>query len=298
MKYIIFHHDDLDGYASGYITKKSIKDESADRNIVTFVCNYEKNSQKDILNKADIRSDDIVYIVDYCFEDKYMKILFEKLGNNLIWIDHHSTAIERMKDYNINGIRDTKFSATKLCWNYFFSNVKEPIFVQLIDIFDCWKKNESELWDWNISILPFKYALEHENLDLYDNNNVWNELIKNDPNFIRKLLIDGTVIKNYVDKKYIEEAKNKSYVIEFEGCRALTINSYGSGSLPLEETFDPSIHDIMLTYSIGNNKLINVGLYTTKKDFHVGNIAKKFGGGGHPGAAGFSLPISELNKLI
>jgi len=54
----------------------------------------------------------------------------------------------------------------------------------------------------------------------------------------------------------------------------------------------------MLTYSIGNNKLINVGLYTTKKDFHVGNIAKKFGGGGHSGAAGFSLPISELNKLI
>ena len=61
MKYIIFHHDDLDGYASGYITKKSIKDENSNKNIVTFVCNYEKNSQRDVLNKADVKSDDIVF---------------------------------------------------------------------------------------------------------------------------------------------------------------------------------------------------------------------------------------------
>jgi nanoRNase/pAp phosphatase (c-di-AMP/oligoRNAs hydrolase) len=28
-------------------------------------------------------------------------------------------------------------------------------------------------------------------------------------------------------------------------------------------------------------------MYTDKEGVHVGNIAKKYGGGGHPGAAGF-----------
>jgi hypothetical protein len=39
---------------------------AADRNIVTFVQLWEKFT-KDILNKAR-RSDDIVYIVDYCLK--------------------------------------------------------------------------------------------------------------------------------------------------------------------------------------------------------------------------------------
>jgi len=35
------------------------------------------------------------------------------------------------------------------------------------------------------------------------------------------------------------------------------------------------------------NKKWRVSLYTTKKEINVGEIAKKFGGGGHTSAAGF-----------
>jgi len=33
----------------------------------------------------------------------------------------------------------------------------------------------------------------------------------------------------------------------------------------------------------------NIGMYTDKDGVHVGNIAKKYGGGGHAGAAGFQI---------
>ena len=53
--------------------------------------------------------------------------------------------------------------------------------------------------------------------------------------------------------------------------------------------------DIMITYVFDGEKY-TVSLYTTKKDVNVAVIAKKYGGGGHPQAAGFvcsgiDLPI-------
>lgn len=298
MKYKIFFHNDLDGYASGYIIKKFIKKNYGNPEIELIECNYSSNFQNDIINKTKIDKNDTIFIVDYSFDTETMKNIHTIVKNNLIWIDHHITAIQKMSDMNdtINGIRSIKNSGVYLSYQYCFGEEKTPLWVKLIDIFDCWKKNDQ--FDWDTIIIPFKYALESSNINFADDNNVWNDLDNEKMDFVKNLIMDGNVIKNFLDKKYIAEAKNKSYTIEFEGCRALTINNYGSGSLSLESTFDPTIHDIMLTYSINKDKTINVGLYTMKDEFHVGNIAKKYGGGGHSGAAGFSISLDEIGILF
>jgi len=297
LKYVIFHHDDLDGLCSGAIIKNYLiktHGEAIESNLFTFVCDYDRNAQMKNIEEANIEEDSVVYVVDFCFDDDLMEMLIHKVHhNNFIWIDHHSTAIKRMKEFKFEGVQDTRYSATMLAWIYANGETNIPLVVQYIDTFDCWKKDNDN--KWNNVIMPFKYALESKCIDLNDDDNIWNTLFKNDLEDIKKLILEGTIIKGYMEQRFIEDAKQKAYTIPFEGVRALCINSYGYGSLVLEAMFDPEEHDIMLTFAISKNRKVNVGLYTPKKDIHVGKLAQKYGGGGHPGAAGFMLDVSQID---
>lgn len=301
MKYIIFHHDDLDGLCSGAIIKNYLikaYGEEIESKLATFECNYDRDHQLKVIEEANINEEDVVYIVDFCFDDDLMEMFIYKLHeDNFVWIDHHSTAIQRMKNYKLNGVQDTRYSATMLCWVYANGDAQIPRVVKYIDTFDCWK-NQDQI-HWNNLIIPFKYALESKVIDLNDANNIWNDLLeKDDAEVLVKLAMEGTIIKQYVEWKHLEDAKRNAYVCQFEGYRALCINKIGSGSLSLDATFDPTEHDIMLTYAINAKGKVSVGLYTPKKDIHVGKIAQKYGGGGHPGASGFSIDVKDLVMFL
>lgn len=301
-KYIIFHHDDMDGFASAAIIKNYIIKTQGDKiesKINTYECNYEIQKQKNIIDEASITTEDIVYIVDFCFEKDLMNYIYSMVGKNMIWIDHHVTAIQNMKDMEkqIDGIRNIEYSATMLCWLFTHGKEEIPIWIKYIDTFDCWKNNDKDMWE-NI-IIPFKYGMESQVIDLDDSNNIWDLFFNEDPNpIVESFVVKGKIIKDYIVKKNTENAKKNSYVINFEGKKALVINNGGQGSLSLDPIFDETEHDLMITYVIGNDKKIYAGLYTPKKDVHVGNIAKKFGGGGHAGAAGFDVDVNQIQMFL
>ena len=76
------------------------------------------------------------------------------------------------------------------------------------------------------------------------------------------------------------------YEVEFEGLRAIVINSNLFSSTVFDGFYDESKHDIMINW-LYNGKKYKYSLYTTKPEIHVGEIAVKYMGGGHKGAAGF-----------
>ena len=134
-----------------------------------------------------------------------------------------------------------------------------------------------------------------------DIDNVWKDILQENEDNVDKLeniILRGTIIKQYMDQQNKENAEQKAYVIMFEDKRALTINDSGKGSLSLDSVYNEDEHDLMLTYSITGDGKINVGLYTQKPDVRVGNIAKKYGGGGHPGAAGFQTSVNNIQMFL
>ena len=55
-------------------------------------------------------------------------------------------------------------------------------------------------------------------------------------------------------------------------------------------------HDICCNYCFNGNK-VKVSLYSQTPGIDCGAIARNFGGGGHPGAAGFSIPKEQIRMF-
>jgi len=47
-----------------------------------------------------------------------------------------------------------------------------------------------------------------------------------------------------------------------------------------------------------NGKYYSFGLYLRKDNVHIGNIAKKYNGGGHKSASGFKLHKEQFKKRV
>ena len=99
------------------------------------------------------------------------------------------------------------------------------------------------------------------------------------------ILGDGEVIMSYQRKQDKIYAAEMAYTAEFEGFKAIAMNKTFINSAAFKSVYDPEKHDLMIAYGIIEPGKIRYSLYSDKID--VSEIAKKYGGGGHKGAAGF-----------
>lgn len=76
-----------------------------------------------------------------------------------------------------------------------------------------------------------------------------------------------------------------SFYSSLEGYRVIVCNTPCGNSLVFDSV-DSDTYDIMSVFFF-DGKQYTVSLYSTKKEIDVSEIAKKHGGGGHKGAAGF-----------
>lgn len=145
----VLTHNDLDGYAAGYI----VSDHFSSQEKTFTILNYDKEPD---LSK--IKSGDIVTITDYSLTNAQYREILKRVEDDghLIWCDHHITAIERYnEDENlaVDGIRSTKYCGAILTWCYFNDLdtddiektpydefiMKIPHWLRLVDAWDTWK---------------------------------------------------------------------------------------------------------------------------------------------------------------
>jgi oligoribonuclease NrnB/cAMP/cGMP phosphodiesterase (DHH superfamily) len=123
----IFFHNDNDGRCAGNIIVDYYGHTMEENRDDYIEINYDKEFPMDI-----IQQDETVYIVDYSIPPELMWELQKRA--NVVWIDHHATAIEKYKDYlnPIQGIRKTCASGCELTWMYFYGNKSMPDAVMFI----------------------------------------------------------------------------------------------------------------------------------------------------------------------
>jgi len=270
-----FYHNDLDGKCAAAIINKHFNE---------FDCSFIPVDYKEPFPIDTIKKNEQVIIVDFSLESTKLFDKLLKITDDVIWIDHHKTAIEKYKGYEVAGIRKNGTAGCVLTWQYFYPNLEVPKLVEML--------GHHDVWDFS------KYGKDLEKLQcgimLYDTDPEspnWDKWLEDKT--LPRLLEEGTIALKYRTNFYRDLVKEYSFRTKFEGYDAVCCNAGLNGP----QIFDSlkKEYDIMITFIFDGEKF-NVSLYTEKNNIDVSKIAKKYGGGGHKAASGFT--IKNIKKIL
>ena len=270
-KTICFHHNDADGRASGAVVRYALGEE-----VTLFEVDYDGRP----IPWGEVEKADKVIVVDFSFPRKGMERMAD--GRALVWIDHHKSAITELGEVSRNwvGLRSIDEAACVLSWKYFFPERPVPRAIILVGDRDIWRWAEKETGDFN-------EGLYNRNYEAW-NDDLWRPLLDNDKALLENITAEGhqsNIIRLREIKRMVQE---RGFVVQFEGHKTLAVNEKGNGDIG--QYIRDCGYDIAYCYfdTMQNNIVATtVTLFSEMTDVSV--IARKFGGGGHAGAAGFSF---------
>ena len=262
-----YHKADLDGVGSGAI----IKYKHPECEMIGLDYGLEFPWDK-------ISKDETVFMVDFSlqpFEDMI------KLNENcnLIWIDHHQSAINDYDsaDVNIIGKRKIGEAGCELTWKYCFPGEDMPLTIKYLGRYDVWDLADDK-------IIYFQYGIKTLQDIMNPEDNKWLGLFRTNE-YCSDIIEHGKIIKKYIDNENASFIKRFMFETEIDGIKAIAVNRGGTSS-QLFDSVDTE-NKIMMPFIKMPNGKWTVSLYTSDKDIDCSVIAKKYDGGGHRGAAGF-----------
>lgn len=279
-KVCIYHNADLDGKCSAAIVLRHF----GENNVELVGMNY-----RDEFPWEKIDGDTDVIMVDFSLQPFPRMLELEDRCANLVWIDHHKSAID---DYNGQSRRwetslRTDQAACELVWDYYCTKQPMPQAVYYIGRYDIWQ------WRDKPDILSFQYGLN--SVENSPSGAIWDSILAVGPEVTRvtdSLVHAGQHIVRYKTRQNAVYAQETAFPLTWKGLRFIASNVQLSNSAVFDAVFDPEKHDAMLTFGYRKGGW-SIGLYSNpelcqERGIHLGALAKEFGGGGHPGAAGFS----------
>jgi oligoribonuclease NrnB/cAMP/cGMP phosphodiesterase (DHH superfamily) len=168
-----------------------------------------------------------------------------------------------------------------LAWEYFFPEQPAPILLRYVQDVDLWQwklPNSKELALY-VDTVEFVFSTwEQLRSDLE------NEIIRAD--FIKRAQLLLKDKNNHIKNSIEDDAQ----LVMFEGLEILAINATVDGSF-MGNALVESKPPMGIVWAESRDD-IYVSL-RSNGDVDVGVIAKKYGGGGHPKAAGFAWPLGK-----
>jgi oligoribonuclease NrnB/cAMP/cGMP phosphodiesterase (DHH superfamily) len=275
MKNILcLYHGDADGQACAAIVRHKLGPD-----VYLHRINYGDPVPWHLIQDADQ-----VIVVDFSLPPQEMTEIAQ--NRQLTWIDHHQSAIQETGEIASDwpGLRDTSEAACVLTWQYYFPDQAVPRAVVLIGDRDIWRWEEAQTGPFNEGLYHRDSSPEHDEL--------WKPLLQDDQELLQEIIREGEILYQARLEKVKRQVDGYGYEVQFEGYRTLAINVRGNGDLGAR------IRE--LGYAIGycyvdvlqeGGLMTKVTLFSDQVD--VSKLAQKFGGGGHPGAAGFDFPRNQ-----
>jgi oligoribonuclease NrnB/cAMP/cGMP phosphodiesterase (DHH superfamily) len=285
----VLYHIDADGHCSGFWVAKRFNDYNKE----DFI---EIDYGTDIDWFSKIKKDEKVVIVDFSLEPEDMRRLYKKT-KDIIWIDHHITAINKYKDFDIDipGLRYDGIAASVLTYCYFFK-MKDgkidfdpntmpqsaPWFTKYIGDYDVWK------YEFGDETSHFILGLDCiEDQQPYDH--IWTNLL-DDIFYTRKLINDGVICEKYRNSIASKIRKQASFEWKFNNYKALCLNNTSGNSTYFGDEIKN--YDLVCLFNY-NGKIWEYSFYTEKDNVDVSEIALSYNkyestlsAGGHKKAAG------------
>lgn len=289
----IYHRIDADGVASAALIK--MYSDALDLN-----CQFIGFDYSDDFNTKVIADEETVFIVDCSLTPGQMKELYDRA--NIIWIDHHKSAIDDSFVYgysNMKGIRFDAFAACELVHRYLLHQGYKPTikyrFLNLIGLYDCFAGMrcdaiKDEVFEFQLGMRSLKVLTIDKMIQFLEGS--FNTA--NDSRATYEYVMgQGEIYKDFLTDQ-AREAYDKGLTKYYNDKKCLL---YSGDRLNLANYLDEDdldLFDFLVNYDNAIGGRGTVSLYSTKIDVSV--IAKEFNGGGHKGASG--IPKDRADAFI
>lgn len=302
---LIIHHNDPDGYLSAAIAYRYSQ---AEEDINFFSFNYSNLAEALPM----INTGERVICVDSSLNNnkeslKKWEDLFEK-SRNVLYIDHHASTLDVLKEkpdffkkYNVEAVVSTERAGCWLTWDR-MANEEVPSIVKVIDDFDRFilKIDKSKTF---VKALDSREIRPETEIGL----SFWVDMIKHEYIFDREwssLVSFGDKYmkaNNRVWSKMRESSLYESIAKDADGNDHLiaVLNADGYSDM-FGEVYKK--YDACCLWNLTKDGKYSYSLYSDNK-FDCKEFATRNGGGGHPGASGFTLdkliflPINEQKSI-
>ncbi len=234
-----------------------------------------------------------LFILDFSYPRDVLMRLADR--NKVVVLDHHDTARKDLEGFsypNLQIVFDLEKSGAMLAWEYFHPLQELSWLVHYAQDRDLWrwKLPNSRALSAYLHSIPWTFEVWtrlHQEWagQQYHEQNDWGDF----PAW-RDYVKEGEAILRY-QEKVIQLHVAQAREIELDGHKVLSVNattlvSEITGRLAQGRPFGVSWH----------NRSDGKRVFSLRSDqagLHVGEIAKRFGGGGHPRAAGFEVDYGE-----
>lgn len=267
---LCLYHDDPDGQCSAAIVRRALG-----REVQMFALEI-----GDPLPWEAIEMADLVVLVDYSLTLEAMNRI--KGERSFVWVDHHITALERLGEAmaDVPGKRSVQEAGCVLTWQTFFPDSAVPRAVVYVGDRDIWRHAHPETRAFGEGLYQQDRDPAHDEL--------WEPLLDDKDEPLETLIQDGQLLYDARMHGIEQSVAGYGFEVTFEGHRTLAINDSGTGEMG--EYIRNQGYDVAYCYveavRAGRRQTF-VTLYSEKVDVSV--IARKYGGGGHRGAAGFAF---------
>ena len=257
---VIYHADCTDGFGAAYAAWKCLGNRA------------EYHACKHGTTPPDVEGK-VVAILDFSYDNPTTKKMIEDAAG-LIIIDHHKSAMVELHDISNTHFDMTK-SGARLAWDFFHPGKEAPKFIDYIQDRDLWKWElaYSKEFSAAFDMIPFEF----EEFEKFEDDSVFDDAVRR-----------GSYILAY-SKTVVKKVCDKAVHRKFEGMDVMVVNASHWMS-EIGARLSPDCDFAMIWYYDHADKIIKVSLRAFHEYVDVSEISKRFGGGGHKKAAGFSLP--------
>ncbi len=258
----IYHAECVDGAASAAAVRHKYPDAEL------YPTNHGEEPPTTLAGKR-------VFIVDFSFPPDVLKEI-ESTAAELHWYDHHKTALP-IRDAVGFGDIDLNESGATLTWKKLFPAQEVPKILQYV--------RDKDIWVWELpDSREISHAIRESEGILDPASETWKELLTGSTQAKwDELIALGRRSRRLLTERF-KLAVEKGIEIDLKGHKALAVNWTDDASEIGEYIYKELGYPVALIFSF-SGKSWSFSLRSDTVD--VSEIAISFGGGGHPGAAGF-----------
>lgn len=290
----LFHDADLDGLTCREIARRALPG--------AVLQGYDYGRPV-----PDLSPYETVYLMDISLPVEVMR----EHAAKIVLLDHHKTCLEAVAPfrdhfkgyYCIDGVAACRltwawFNGSNACGDYsdlpakkdyLARAVAEPYAVQLLGEYDVWRRDNPDTDLFQLGMQAQKEPNWLRLLAMPDEITAdeWHAQSV----YVGDIIEAGRGIQSYLDVTNAQIAKERGFDVQWEGLLFRALNIARCSSLTFTAALHPE-HDGCLGYFWDGGKW-RFSLYHApgKEQHDMGAIAKRYGGGGHRGAAGGTFGV-------
>ena len=265
----IYHGNCADGFGAAWVVRRALGEEQ-----VEFVAGVYQTPPPDVVGRD-------VILVDFSYKRSVLEKMVSDAASMLI-LDHHKTAAADLEGLvGAEAVFDMGRSGARITWDYFFPGETPPPLLLHIEDRDLWRFSLPLTREIQANVFSHPYDFK-----------VWDLLMGAD---LSLSAIEGRAIerKHFKDIDELVKVTGRRMVIAGHNVPVAnlpyTFSSDAGHKMAQGEPFAACYYDTPAGRCFS--------LRSADNGLDVSEVAKKYGGGGHARAAGFTVPWVPASEI-